>query len=283
MRNIFNYLLAVACLFMVNAVDAQVKTPAASPHATFKTTVGLTDITLDYSRPSKKGRVIFGDLVPYDKMWRTGANMNTMITFSDNVSVEGVELKGGTYALFTRPGKDAWEVILYTDTNNGGVPEIDKEKVAAQFKIKPYKINTVETFTIGVNNVSNEGATIDIMWDQTGASMKVNTLTDTKVSASINKTMAGPSAADYYNASRYFYEADKDQKMALVWMDKSLEMGNEYFYTLRQKSLIQAKLGDYKGAIETAQKSMELSKKAGSDAYIKMNEDSIKEWSSKTK
>jgi hypothetical protein len=282
MKSIFNVSLLVGCLFLMSNVGAQIKTPAASPGAKLETTVGLTTITLDYSRPSKSGRKIYGDLVPFDAMWRTGANKNSMITFGDDVMIGGKELKKGTYAIFAKPGKTSWEVNFYTDTENWGTPEKwDETKVAAKVNVAPQTVNTTETFTLGINNVTNSSCHLDITWDDVNVPVKIEVPTDKKVSANITQVMAGPSAGDYYNAARYYREAKKDLNQALTWMNKSIEMGNDKFWVLRQKSLIEADLGNYKAAIATANASLAKAKEAGNNDYIKMNMDSIAAWSKK--
>lgn len=284
MKNIFNFIVLTVAMLLVFETNAQVQTPAASQAAKFETTVGLTKITLDYSRPSKKGRTVYGDLVPYNTLWRTGANKNATITFSDNVKIGNSELKGGTYAIFAKPGKTSWEIYFYTDTENWGIPKNwDESKVAAKVMATPYTIPTTETFTIGINNVTNEGCTLEFLWDNVGVNVSIDAMTDIKVQKSISKVMDGPSAGDYFNAARYYRESKKDLKQALAWMNKSIEMGNDMFYILRHKSLIEADMKNYKDAIATAKLSLAKSIEAGNEDYIKMNNDSIEMWSKKLK
>jgi len=281
MKNIFLFVFYI----MVSGLMAQIKTPAASPLAKAEYTVGLTTIQLEFSRPSKNNRNIFGDLVPYDQMWRTGANKNSMITFSDDVMIGGAEVKKGTYAIFTKPGMTNWEVYFYSDTENWGVPEKwDNAKVAAKVMVAPVKLSaSTETFTLGIGNLTNTSCHLDLTWDNVNIPVKIEVPTDKTVSANIKQVMDGPTASDYYNAARYYREAKKDLSQALVWMNKSVDMGNNKFWHLRQKSLIEGDLGNYKDAIETAKKSLQLAKEAGNNDYVKMNEDSIAEWSKKAK
>lgn len=277
-------LLIAATLFTATIVTAQIKTPAPSPAAKTMQTVGLTDVTVEYSRPAKKGRTIFGDLVPFDKMWRTGANKNTVITTSDILIFDKDTLQAGTYAIFATPMKEAWEIIFYTNTENWGAPEkLDDKKVALTTKaMVSTTAEVTESFTISIDNVSANGAHLVFSWDKTKAKVPFAVATKTTVMANIEKTMAGPTAADYYAAGDYYYSQKKDLKQALEWVSKGIDMrGGSPFWMLRKKSLIQAELGDYKGAIETAKLSLEGAKKANYDNYIKMNEASIKEWSAK--
>ena len=282
MKNIFSILFLGACFCFTADVQAQIKTPAASPSAKLEASVGLTTVNLDYSRPSKNGRKIFGELVPYDVMWRTGANKNSIITFSDDVMIGGSEVKKGSYAVFSKPGKASWEVYFYSDTENWGTPEKwDETKVAAKVTVSPLQVSNNETFTLNLANVTNESCHLEILWDNVLVPVKIEVPTDKKVSANITQVMAGPSAGDYYNAARYYREDKKDLKQALAWMNKSIEMGNDKFWVLRQKSLIEADMGDYKAAIATANLSLAKAKEAANNDYIKMNMDSIGAWSKK--
>jgi hypothetical protein len=273
-------LIAVAC----TTGFSQVKSPQSSPKAMVSQVVGMTDITLDYSRPSAKGRTIFGDLVPFGKLWRTGANSNSIVTFSDDVVIDGKALPKGKYALFTMPKADNWEVIFYKDTDNWGTPEnMDESKVALKTTSKPQMlVNRIETFTIALNNLDNDFAHLEISWEKTMVAIKVEVPTNKIAMASIEKALNGPNAADYYAAGAYYFQSNGDMKKALEYVDKAMTMNDKKpFWQLRQKSLIQAKLGDKKGAIETAKLSLDAAEEAKNGDYVKMNKDSIAEWSRK--
>lgn len=271
-------------LFVVLAsvsLEAQINTPAPSPASKLIQTVGLTDVTVEYSRPSMRGRTIFGDLVPYDKLWRTGANARTKVTFSNDVIVGGKTLKAGSYALYTKPGASAWEVMFYTEANGGGTPrEWDDSKVAAKLSAKVWPMEMpVETFTISIDDVKSESANIGIIWEKTYVAIPFEVMTDASVEEDIAKALGGPTARDYYAAAVYYLDQDKDISKAKMWMDKAMSMTEKpAFWQLRQQSLIQAKAGDKKGAIDTAKKSLAASKEAGNDDFVKMNMDSLKEW-----
>ena len=261
---------------------AQIQAPQASPFSKVEQKVGLTDVTVEYSRPNMRGRTIYGDLVPYDKLWRTAANKNTMITFSDDVTIDGQTLKAGSYAIFTKPGASNWEVYFYTDTENWGVPRNwDENKVAAKTTVQAVNMPvTMETFTIMINDLSNNGAVLGIIWENTYVPIPFSVPTDQKVSASIEKAMAGPSDADYFAAAVYYLEEGKDIQKAVEWIDKAVDMTSKQprFWYLRQQSLIHAKAGNKKQAIAAAKASLEGAKKAGNEDYIKMNTESLKEW-----
>lgn len=280
--------IVVLALIIANfAIEAQVKTPAPSPKSTIEQVVGLTNVEIVYSRPSAKGRTIFGDLVPYGKLWRTGANENTTISFSDDVTIGGKILAKGRYALYTTPKADIWEVIFYKTTDNWGTPEEYKESdVALKATAKPMSSDRkLETFTLGINNVSNDFADLEISWEKTFVALKFEVPTKKNAMASIYKTLTGPTAGDYFSSAQYFYQSNGDLNKALEYVNKALSMnkaGDDLpFWYLRQKSLIQAKLNDKKGAIETAKLSLANAQKAKNMDYVKMNTDSIAEWSAK--
>jgi hypothetical protein len=280
-------IFVLAVLIANFTIEAQVKTPQSSPKTTVNQIVGLTDVTIEYSRPSAKGRIVFGDLVPFGKLWRTGANQNSMVTFSEDVVIKGNTLKKGKYAIFTTPKADMWEVVFYTDTENWGTPEKwDANKVALSTMVDPIILgNNVETFTIGVNNLTNDSATLDISWEKTMVSIKFEVPTKKAAMASIEKVLSGPSANDYYAAAQYLYQSEGDINKALEYVNKavnSVKAGQDVpFWQLRTKALIQAKAGDKAGAIATAKASLAAAEKAGNSDYVKMNNDSIKEWSKK--
>ena len=279
MKKLVLFAFALTLMF---AVNAQVETPQPSPFTKIEQKVGLTDVTLEYSRPGMKGRKIFGDLVPYGKMWRAGANKNTMVTFSDDVTIEGNTLKAGSYAIFISPNKESWDVVFYSDTENWGTPrEWDDSKVAAKASAKVYEMPmNVETWTIGFDDVTNSSANIGFIWENSYAAVTFSVPTASKVSASIEKVMAGPSSDDYYSAAVYNLSEGKDLDKAMTWIDKAVEMTSDQprFWYLRQQSLIHAANGDKKGAIEAAKKSLEGAKARGNEDYIKMNKESLKEW-----
>ncbi|PHR12348.1 MAG: dihydrolipoamide dehydrogenase [Aequorivita sp.] len=274
-------ILLFSAFMLTFSIQAQIETPQPSPFQKIEQKVGLTDVTLEYSRPSMKGRNIFGGLVPYDKMWRTGANANTKITFSDDVEIGGKTVKAGSYAIYTKPGTSSWDIYFYDDTNNWGTPEKwDESKVVAQISAPAYPMPmNIETFTMSFDDLKNDSALLGLLWEKTYVGVPIKFGTDKTVSESIQRVMNGPSANDYYSAAVYYLEAGKDINQAKAWIDKAIEMNKEpKFWQLRQKSLIYAKAGDKKGAIEAAKKSIELAKAAGNDDYVALNQKSLKEW-----
>lgn len=279
--NYMKKLLLFLCVGVFAGASAQISAPQPSPFSKVEQKVGLTDVTIEYSRPGMRDRQVFGNLVPFGEIWRTGANANTKITFSDDVEIGGKTLKKGTYALYTKPGKDSWEVMFYTDSNNWGNPEKwDDSKVALKATAAVSELPfAMETFTILLDDLKNDGAVMNIVWENTVASLPITVPTDTKTMASIEKVMNGPTANDYFAAGSYYHDSGKDSKKALEWVNKAIEMqGEAPFWMLRKKSLIQADLGMKKEAIATAKLSLAGAEKAGNADYVKMNKDSLKEW-----
>ena len=276
---IFSFLFVATAISM----QGQIKTPAPSPSAEIEQVIGLTEVEVEYSRPSMRGRTIFGDLVPFGKVWRTGANARTKISFSTDVTIDGKELKEGSYGLFTIPSAESWEIIFYTEADGGGAPsELDDAKVALRLSAKSNSMNfKMETFTIGFGDLADPGsAKMYLMWEQTSVGIKIGVPTDEITMKSIESTMAGPSNGDYYQAAVYYLNSGKDLNQAKEWIDKAIS-GNDSppFWQLRQQSLIYAATGDKKGAVTIAEKSLAASEKAGNADYIKMNKESIAEWS----
>jgi hypothetical protein len=275
-------LIALAIIITQFSIEAQIKTPQASPKATIDQVVGLTDVEIVYSRPSARGRAVFGNLVPFGELWRTGANENTMITFSDDVIIDGKPLKKGKYALYTIPNIQSWEVIFYTATDNWGTPkEFNEANVALRTVVKEEAApRAIETFTIGISGLDANFAYLEMSWENSRVALKFEVPTQKNAMASIEKVLAGPSAGDYYAAAQFYYQSNGDINKARTYIDKALELSAEKpFYFLRQRSLIQAKQGDKKGAIETAKLSIKAAEAAGNADYVKMNKDSISEWS----
>ena len=260
----------------------KITTPQPSPKATVEQRVGLTDVSVEYSRPGVKGRAIFGDLVPFGKTWRTGANSNTKVTFSSDVSIDGQTLNAGSYGLYTVPNENSWEVMFYYESDNSGVPrDWDDTKVVAKTSVEVFSMPmNVETFTITFDDVSGTSATLGILWEKTYVGIKFEVPTDKLVSETIAAVMAAsPEVGDYYNAAIYYRQQDLDIKKANEWMEKAMSLTEKpAFWQLRQQSLIYAKMGETEKAIAVAEKSLELSKAAGNEAYVKMNTQSLAEW-----
>jgi tetratricopeptide (TPR) repeat protein len=272
--------LLTVVLFTVLSHQAQLNVPKASPLCTYSQRVGLTDISLSYSRPAVNNRRIFGDLIPFDAYWRLGANENTKITTTDVLIFGKDTLAVGTYALFAKPGQERWTIAFYRDYNNWGVPDPwDSKKVAleltAPIQLQAHK---TENLTLGIDEIGNNGAVFFIAWDNVRVNWSFNVNTMPKVKASIDKVMAGPTPNDYHAAAKYYYDEKIDNEKALEWVNLALKARPEAYWMLRTKSLIQASLGQYKEAILTAESCIKLAEADGDIAYVSQCKNSIIEW-----
>jgi hypothetical protein len=292
MKNVAMHLTAAvavaATLLAAPAAQAQISTPQPSPKSTVSQRVGLTDVTITYSRPGVKGRPIFGDsttkaVVGYGKRWRTGANATTSIKFSDDVTIEGQKVPAGEYGLYTVPGASTWTVVLNKSLKQGAdVKGFKNADNVASFTIKPYKLATkVETFTISFADLTPATATVDMLWDMTGAKFKVVADVDNKVMAQITDKViknASPSAGDLAGAAVYYYDNNKDMKQALAWIQKA-NATDPKFWNVNTEAKIRLKMKDYKGAITAAEQSKKLALAATppNNEYAKMGDELVAE------
>jgi hypothetical protein len=274
--------VTAASLLLVSGLFAQtpapkVSFPAASPAATVKQRVGLTDIEVIYSRPSVKGREIFGKLVPFGQVWRTGANSATKISFSTDVKLNGTAIPAGHYELFTLPGRDEWTVIIHKDVSEWGAFSYDAKNDIARVTAKPVALSQpVESFTIGLDDLRDESATLNLLWDKTRVPVKIEVdLTSTLV-PQIEAVMASDAAKKpYAQAAMFYLDHGLDLKKAAAWMDAAIAAQPDAFYLVYQQARILARSGDKAGAIAAAQKSIALANKAGGaaqDEYRRLNE-----------
>lgn len=263
-------------LCSITIATAQLKIPAASPFQSTKQSFGLGEITIDYSRPATKGRVIFGDLVPFAKVWRTGANATTKITFSNDVKVGGKDVKAGTYGLFTIPGKTSWQVMLSKDLNLGAnVADYKVENEVVRVEVKPTTLsNKIETFTIDIADIMPSSATLEIMWDKTRVPVPLTVDIDPIISQNIKASMASDKPA-YFEAASYYYETNRDLPQALSWVNKAVEQNPKAFWIMLLKARIELKLKEKQNAIASAEKTVELATAAKNADYVKMANDLI--------
>ncbi|AOS43927.1 hypothetical protein Verru16b_00985 [Lacunisphaera limnophila] len=252
--------------------------PAASPAATVTQRVGLTDIQINYNRPGAKGRKVFGGLVPYDHIWRTGANTATKISFSTPVKLNGTEVPAGTYELFTIPGVDEWTVIIHQNMSQWGAYAYDAKNDVARIKAKPTTLQShLETLAIGVNDLRDESATLIIAWEKVRVDVTITVDVKSTLVPQIEAVMAaGGDKLPYASASMYYLENGLDLAKAAAWMDAAIAAQPDAFYLVYRKALILEKMGDKAGAIATAQKSIEGANLAPSPAlkeeYLGLNQ-----------
>lgn len=274
-------LLPVAAMAISFSAIAQ-DLPKASPQGEVEQVVGLTKVEVEYSRPSVRERQIFGGLLPFGKLWRLGANKNTTIEFGGPVEIDGHKLEKGKYSLFAIPGKDAWEVIFNKNTEQWGEGDHKDEEDVLRVKARVEPSEFTETLTISFDEVKDDKARMDIRWEKTRVSVWISADATDQSIANIKEAMAKPDvkAGTYSSSARFAIDRGIMTKEALEWAQKGADMDPK-FYNLYTLALAQAANGMKKEAIATAEKSLEASKEAGSDAYVTMNAEKIKEWSGK--
>ena len=266
-------LTALAASLFTARVEAQsIPFPQPSPTCTVSQNFATSKIEISYSRPSAKGRKIFGDVVPYGKFWRTGANSATTVLFGEDVKVNGIDVKAGKYGLITFPGETEWTVVLTKDLTVTSADAYKQENDVARFTVKVEKnLNYVETFTIDPANMRNDACDLMLKWEQVIVRIKVMSYYDERLSKQITEVMS-KDTRPYSGAANYYYENNKDLNQALVWINKSLEANPKAYWNWLLKAKIQKGLKDYAGALETSNKSLELAKADNDDAYVKNNE-----------
>ncbi|NBS18508.1 MAG: DUF2911 domain-containing protein, partial [Flavobacteriia bacterium] len=246
------YLLLLFNFLFISAY-AQVEAPQPSPKGTLAQVVGLTTVSVDYSRPSARGRKIMGGLVRYGDLWRTGANLNTTVSFSDDVNVGGKDLPAGKYGLYTRPQADQWEIYFYKKNNIGGIPkDWEEDQVALTIAVPAqYFQPMVETFTILFSDLNSNGALLNLIWEHTLVSIPIEVPTRSKTLASIQKTLStSPKAGDYFQAAVYYLQEKMDLETAQEWMEKALEMNpSPAYWMYRQYALILNERNNKEGAL----------------------------------
>ncbi|HYC41345.1 MAG TPA: DUF2911 domain-containing protein [Chitinophagaceae bacterium] len=270
MRKVF---VVAAALLAAYSVEAQqLRIPAPSPAQTVKQDFGLSSVELSYSRPGVKNRKIFGDLVPYGKVWRTGANNATTITFGDTVMVGGMKIKPGKYGLLTIPDRDSWTVILSKSTSTTSPADYKQEEDIVRVKVKPQSTNEkVETFTIQFANVKPTAIDLQLLWDNTAVSLPISTDVETTVMRDIDRLMNRDNRP-YFTAAMYYMETGKDLNQALAWLDKAIEQQPNAFWIHHQRANALAKLGKKEDAKAAANKSLDLARQAKNDDYITLNQ-----------
>ncbi|MCO5230123.1 MAG: DUF2911 domain-containing protein [Chitinophagales bacterium] len=274
-RTIHSLLFAVALTLGGYSQAQGLKTPVPSPQQKITQGFALSEIQIDYSRPSAKGRVIFGGLVPFGQVWRTGANSSTTITFGEDVKVNGKDVKAGTYAIYTVPGGNEWKLALYSDLTLGGnVNSYDptKEVVSLQLPVKKLA-DKVETFTIQVNNLTDNSANISLTWENTSVSFNVSAEIDAKVMGNIEKAMKD--SRPYGQAATYYLNNGKDLNQAYEWIQKAVDQAPYAFWHILSKAKIEKGLKKYQQAIETANLAKAKAEEAQSAEYVKMSNELI--------
>ena len=264
-------LVAAGLVLTSSHAEAQLKLPQPSSTQFILQDLGIEQISVVYQRPSAKGRTIFGDLVPYDQIWRTGANNATNITFQSEVMIEGQKLAAGTYALFTIPGKEEWTIIFNNNAKQWGAYTYDKADDVLRVKVKPKSLETpVETFTIEFDNVHEQSVDLSLSWEKTKVAFNVAVDQKAEILASIDEAMKGDKKP-YFQAAMYYFGNDLDLKKTVEWM-KEADKGNTKAPHIKYwKSLVLAKAGDKAGAVKAAEEGLEIAKASNNQEYVKLN------------
>lgn len=258
----------------------KVEFPAASPASTLKQRIGITDVEIEYSRPSIKGRTVFGGLVPYDKVWRAGANSATKIIFSTPVKLNGADVAAGTYGLFAIPGKDEWTIIINKVSDQWGAYKYSEKDDVVRFKTKPVALNhSVETFTISVDDLKDTSADLDLLWDKVKVPVKIEVSFGDKLRSQIDAVMESDNAKKpYYQAALFYYNNGLDLAKAKKWVDAAIAERDAHYFNFLKAEILK-KMGDKEGAIAAAKHAMELAEKANEPESVKLNQaliDSLK-------
>ncbi|HEY5326261.1 MAG TPA: DUF2911 domain-containing protein [Mucilaginibacter sp.] len=272
MKKTFIYILAFFGGITLNIHAQAPRIPEASSTQTIMQDFGLGKITITYSRPNVKGRVIFGGINPFGQVWRTGANAATTINFSENVIVEGHNVPAGTYSLFTIPEKDMWTVILNKTVKQWGAYSYKEADDFLRFQVKPINLDEKrETFTIQFANETTKSSALHLVWDHTAILVHLETDDDAQITANIDELMKGNRKAYYFNAIQYYYENNKDMNKALGWALEAEKVDPGPWYKLWE-ARIRLRMGDKNAAVAAAREGINLAKASNDEEYIRLNQ-----------
>jgi tetratricopeptide (TPR) repeat protein len=266
-------LVLLCAIALLNSVSAQsLKVPQPSPTQYLKQDFGLGTIEISYSRPGKKNRKVYGDLVPFGTLWRTGANSATTITFTDEVTIGGVKVPAGKYGLLTIPDTNEWTIIISGQTDVTSPEDYDATKDIVRVKSKIRNIaEAVETFTIQVTDIAATKCDVQLLWENTLVSLPVSTDIDSKVMKQIENTLIKDNRP-YYSGAAYYIDNGKDLNQAILWLDKAIENNPRGYWIYYRKAIALQKLGKKKEAMEVSIKSMEIAKEEKDDTYVRNNQ-----------
>ena len=264
-------IIILTTVFFYSYITAQIKTPQPSPTATIVQKLGISNVIIDYSRPGVKKREIFGGLVPFNKIWRTGANKATKITFEENCIFGGAKVKKGSYSLFTIPGEEEWTVLLNRETELWGAGDYNEENEVLRIAVEPEETKDfTESFTIDFGNFKSFSAILSIKWANTLINVEIESMSAKKVQNEFLELLTkGPSANDYYNGAKFFADNTSEYEMALEWIDVAIKKRPEAFWMMYHKARILNKLGKNKEAVLTAEETISVASEAKNDyGYI---------------
>lgn len=272
----------IICFSIVSVLSAQINHPKASPLTITTQEVGLTSIKVEYSRPAVRGRKIFGGLVPYGRIWRVGANASTKIIFESDVTIMGKVLEKGTYALYAFPEAEEWEIVFHNNLTHwgDGRKNYDPNEDALRVKFVPGETKSFqENFKITFDSIDYDSLNMFLLWANTEIKIPIKIDTRSLMEIEIAQQLEdNPTAQSYYEAAKYYQEQHIKYGTALEYLKKAIELGGDTYYFHRVKSLVEAALGDFKTAILSAHKSMELAALQDKDEFVRMNEKNITKW-----
>ena len=264
------------CLFAAGAINAQIKMPAPSPTQTIKQDFALGSIELTYSRPMAKGRKVFGDLVPYNKLWRTGANSATIIKFTDAVEINGKKIDTGSYALYTIPGIDTWEIILNKGISNWGVTNYKESDDVLKFKVQAIKMKmATESFTMQFADVKAESCALHLMWEKTAVAIPITAVIKDRIRKQLEQAML-TDKKPYFPAAQFYNEYDNNQAKALENIQNAVKDNPKAYWMWLYKAKLEKDMGDKAAARASSKISLALATTEKNDDYIKMNEELLK-------
>lgn len=271
MKKLLFPLIAVACF--TTAGFTQVRMPAPSPTQTIKQEFGIGSVEITYSRPAAKGRKVFGDLVPYNKLWRTGANAATRVVLTEPLEFAGKRIDTGTYVLYTIPGIDSWDIIFNKGLKNWGTDGYKESEDVARVRVEPSKTKSkTESFTMQFVDVKPESCELQISWEKTLVSIPIKADFRDKVRAQLETALQGDKKP-YWQAAQFYNEYEKNLPKALEYTSKAIETNEKAFWMWIYKAKIQKEMGDNAGALESSKKSLTLAQEAKNDDYVKINQD----------
>ena len=263
-------------------MNAQIDHPRISPLTTIEQNIGLGTVKVIYSRPGVRDRKIIGELVPYGRIWRVGANESTKFSTDKTITVKGNILEPGTYALYAFPNEESWEFAFHTNTSHwgDGRTAYNPDEDVFRVNIRPEKMSEIrEKFLISFDNIHHNGMDLIMEWEYTRLRIPINIDTDALMQVEIEKELkTNPTPQTYYEAARYLQEQQIDPEKALVYVNTAIEIGGDTYYFYRVKSILEASLGNYNKAVKAASKSLELARSLGKDEFVRMNQKNIDRW-----
>lgn len=284
-RDLFLVICFLIALFVVGKItklEGQINFPKISPKCMLKQQVGLSEIELIYSRPSMRGRVIMGNIVPYGRIWRVGANESTKFRISDDAMINGAFLPKGEYALYAFPEKEEWTIVFHKNTNHwgDGRDKYQPEEDVLRIQVKPTRLKVrQESFQIDFDHFTHQSVSMQWQWEYTQIAFTIVFDTHAKVMQEIEAQIgANPTANTFYQSARYLQEQGLELEQAQAWLQKAHELAGDKYYIHRVRSLVEAKLGNYSLAIQHAQQSKQIAEELGKDEFVRMNQANIRRW-----